>query len=69
MLKVGARVVVEIDEFIGEACEQINLQAGTIIGVDDWLFPYTIELDNKELNKLISVDSPRRFSKSELKLR
>lgn len=68
MYEKDIRVKVVIEEPVDETCEAINGATGIIIDKDEWVFPYTIKLDDPKLNELITDIEPRRFSPLELKL-
>ena len=65
---IGQRVQITIEEPVMEVCEEINQATGVIVGKDDWLFPYTVMLDNPRLDRLVNEVTPRRFAEYELSI-
>lgn len=66
MHKIGDKIKVNIEDPINETCEAINGAIGVISDKDDWVYPYTVKLDDSNLNELITDVEPRRFAASEL---
>lgn len=65
-LQVGDRVKVNIEEAFYETCKKINGATGTITSKDKWIYPYTVKLDDEQLDRLIREVESRRFDGIEL---
>lgn len=65
---IGQRVLVNVELVNGfeEYDTQLQNVTGIIASVDNWIFPYEVQLEDQKLNNLLKFN-PRRFAKYELK--